>query len=111
MRQAHNELNRYARLVKGRMPVERSEPSRPGHIRPASPPADPPRPRAARRRLDRRTKSILAIAAAAAALVNAGAAWAYWQITEPRTGAPPIGTDVEVALRAHSDYNGPLTPG
>ena len=64
-----------------------------------------------RRRFDGRTRSILSAAAAAAVVVNAGAAWAYWQITGSRTGGLQAGTAVELALRARSDLNRPLQPG
>ena len=68
-----------------------------------------PAPR--RRRLDRRTRMILGIAAAAAVVVNAGAAWAYWQITGSSTAHAASGTAVELALRARSDLDVPLHPG
>jgi hypothetical protein len=64
-----------------------------------------------RRRLDGRTRVILTIAAAAAVVVNAGAAWVYWRITESATGRQNAGTAVELALRARSDLNRPLEPG
>jgi hypothetical protein len=63
------------------------------------------------RRIDRRTRTILSIAAAAAIVVNAGAAWAYWHVTQSRTGPAATGTAVELALRARNDLNKPLTPG
>jgi hypothetical protein len=75
------------------------------------PQADPPRKKRGLPALDRRTRSILALAAAAAVLVNAGAAWAYWRITESQTGIRPTGAEVELMLRARSDYSKPLTPG
>ena len=64
-----------------------------------------------RRRLDGRTRSILSAAAVAAIVVNAGAAWAYWQITGSGTGRTQAGTAVELALRGRSDLNRPLQPG
>jgi hypothetical protein len=65
-----------------------------------------------RRRLDRRTRTILSVAAAAAIVVNAGAAWAYWNVTESRTAdEKAAGTAVELTLRARNDLNNPLTPG
>ena len=66
-----------------------------------------PRPR----RIDGRTRTILAVAAAAAVVVNAGAAWAYWQITGSRTSQAASGDAVSMALRARSDLNKPLAPG
>jgi hypothetical protein len=63
------------------------------------------------RRIDRRTRTILSIAAAAAIVVNAGAAWAYWHVTQSRTGQATTGTAVELTLRARNDLNKPLTPG
>jgi hypothetical protein len=64
-----------------------------------------------RRRLDGRTRTILSVAAVAALVVNAGAAWVYWQITGSETGHRGDGTAVELALRARSDLNHPLFPG
>lgn len=66
---------------------------------------------ARRKRLDGRTRAILAAAAAAALVVNAGAAWTYWQITGSRTTPGSAPTVVELAMRARSDLNRPLTPG
>ncbi|WP_236049462.1 hypothetical protein [Paractinoplanes ovalisporus] len=63
-----------------------------------------------KRRLDRRTRMILGIAAIAAVVVNAGAAWAYWQITGSEV-ASTDGAPVELALRARSDLNKSLKPG
>jgi hypothetical protein len=63
------------------------------------------------RRLDRRTRSILAAAAAAALVVNAGAAWAYWKVTASKTGAVQAGSAVALNLRGRSDLNKPLTRG
>jgi hypothetical protein len=62
-------------------------------------------------RLDARTRSILTAAAVAAVLVNAGAVWAYWQITGSETGRANAGAVVELNLRGRSDLNKPLTPG
>jgi hypothetical protein len=64
-----------------------------------------------KRRLDGRTKSILAIAAALAIVVNAGAAWSYWHFTGYGGGPASEDSAVSMALRARSDYNVPLTPG
>jgi hypothetical protein len=63
---------------------------------------------AMRRRLDRRTRAILAAAGIAAVVVNAGAAWSYWSITSPQS---PATSTVELTLRARSDYNKQLMPG
>jgi hypothetical protein len=62
-------------------------------------------------RLDARTRSILTGAAAAAVIVNAGAVWAYWRITDSETGRPAGGTVVEMNLRARSDLNKALEAG
>jgi hypothetical protein len=62
-------------------------------------------------RLDRRTRMILSIAAAAAVVVNAGAAWAYWQITGSKTRPAADAGPVELALRGRSDLNVPLHRG
>lgn len=64
-----------------------------------------------RRRLDGRTKSILAMAAAAAVVVNAGAAWSYWHFAGFGNGPAAAGSAVSMALRGRSDLNVPLTPG
>ena len=61
-----------------------------------------------RRRWDGRTRAILSLAAV---LVNAGAAWIYWQVTGSETGHWAGATTVEIALRARSDLNHPLTAG
>jgi hypothetical protein len=63
-----------------------------------------------RRRVDGRTKTILAAAAAAALMVNAGAAWAYWRVMASHTGAR-AGSAVQLTLRGRSDLNLPLAPG
>jgi hypothetical protein len=70
-----------------------------------------PAGQARKRRIDGRTRTILSIAAAAAIVVNAGAAWAYWRITESKAGGRNTGTAVELTLRARNDLNRPLTPG
>lgn len=64
-----------------------------------------------RRRLDGRTRAILSVAAAGAIVVNAGAAWAYWRITESGTGRTDSGTAVQMALRSRSDLDKPLHRG
>src|SRR4051812_12225164 len=56
-----------------------------------------------RRRVDSRTKSILAAAAAVALVVNAGAAWAYWRVMASHTGSVRAGTTIALALRGRSD--------
>ena len=63
----------------------------------------------ASRRLDRRTRSILIAALVAAIVVNVGAAWSYWRITE--TARRAAGGPVELMLRARSDFDKPLGPG
>jgi hypothetical protein len=64
-----------------------------------------------KRRLDGRTRSILTMAATAAIVVNAGAAWVYWQVSTPGTSAGAAGSSIELELRGRSDLNLPLTPG
>jgi hypothetical protein len=64
-----------------------------------------------RRRIDRRTRSILTVAAVTAIVVNAGAAWAYWKVTASETGSARAGTVVQLNLRGRSDLNKPLTRG
>jgi hypothetical protein len=66
---------------------------------------------ARRRRIDGRTRTILSVAAAAAIVVNAGAAWAYWHVTESGPERASEGTAVELTLRARNDLNNPLSPG
>jgi hypothetical protein len=103
-----NERDWYDGLTKGRTPAlldVLAEPIPPGET------ADDPRVPRAGRRLDRRTQSILAAAAAAAVVVNAGAAWTYWEITGSATDSRAAGTAVELSLRAHSDYHRTLTAG
>ena len=63
------------------------------------------------RRIDGRTRSILTVAAVAAIVVNAGAAWAYWKVTESETASARAGTSVQLTLRGRSDLGRPLTPG
>jgi hypothetical protein len=67
-------------------------------------------PTGPRRRLDGRTKLILSIAAIAAVVVNAGAAWTYWQVNNSAAGQVAAGGVISIALRAHSDVNQPLQP-
>ncbi|MGA5301749.1 hypothetical protein ACPCHT_17605 [Nucisporomicrobium flavum] len=69
----------------------------------------PPAPRIRRPRLDGRARVVLAGAAATAALVNAGAVWAYWTITDAG-GARP-GSFVSMALLGKSSLDTPLQPG
>jgi hypothetical protein len=65
-----------------------------------------------RRRLDRRTRTILGVAVAAAIVVNVGAAWAYWHVTRsPATIQAAAGTAVELTLHARNDLNSALVPG
>jgi hypothetical protein len=66
---------------------------------------------ARKKRLDRRTRMILGIAAALAVVVNAGAAWAYWQITDSEVAHAVDGPPVAMSLRARSDLNESLRPG
>lgn len=62
------------------------------------------------RRLDRRGRTVLAVAAAAAVLVNTGAAWVYWRLGEgPRATVSMSVT--ELRLQARSDGSIPLQPG
>jgi hypothetical protein len=63
------------------------------------------------RKVNRRTKVILAVCAVAAVAVNAGAAWAYWRITGSGTGAAQAGTVIELTLKGTSDDKKPLYPG
>jgi hypothetical protein len=63
------------------------------------------------RKVNRRTKVILAVCAVAAVAVNAGAAWAYWRITGSGTGAAQAGTVIELTLKGKSDDRKPLYPG
>lgn len=67
-------------------------------------------PGTGKRRLDGRTRSILTMAAAAAVVVNAGAAWVYWQVTAA-PGHEVAGTMIALELRGHSDFNRQLLPG
>jgi hypothetical protein len=63
------------------------------------------------RKVNRRTKVILAVCAVAAVAVNAGAAWAYWRITGSGTGSAKAGSAFELTLKGKSDDNKPLYPG
>jgi hypothetical protein len=63
------------------------------------------------RKVNRRTKVILAVCALAAVAVNAGAAWAYWRITGSGTGAAQAGSAIELNLKGKSDDKKPLYPG
>ncbi|WP_250027615.1 hypothetical protein [Paractinoplanes maris] len=60
---------------------------------------------------DRRTRMILGIAALLAVVVNAGAAWSYWQITGSEVAQSTDGAPVELTLPARSDWNKTLQPG
>jgi hypothetical protein len=53
---------------------------------------------------------MLAAAAVVAVVVNAGAAWAYWRVTDAGVGHA-TGSAIELNLRGRSDYNRPLSPG
>ncbi|MGK5679141.1 hypothetical protein [Actinoplanes sp. URMC 104] len=64
-----------------------------------------------KRRLDRRTRMILGVAAVLAVVVNAGAAWVYWRISDTEVAQPADGPPIELALRARSDLNNSLTRG
>jgi len=64
-----------------------------------------------KKRLDQRTRMILGVAAAAALMVNAGAAWAYWQITGSAVTQAADGPPVELTLRARSDLDKSLKRG
>ena len=89
--------------VAGRVPAPGDEPT--GDL------TAPVRPRGLLRRLDARTRSILTGAAVAAVLVNAGAVWAYWHITDSASGRVDGSVVVELNLSGRSDLNKPLTPG
>jgi hypothetical protein len=69
------------------------------------------RPGTGKRRLDGRTRSTLIMAAAAAVVVNAGAAWVYWQVTASTPGHEVAGTTIALELRGRSDFNQQLLPG
>ena len=69
------------------------------------------RPGTVRRRLDRRTRSVLGAAVAAALVANAGVAWAYWTVTGSRSARATTGGAIEMVLRARSDLDRPLAPG
>ncbi len=64
-----------------------------------------------KRRFDRRSRTILGFAAIAAILANAGAAWAYWKITQPSQVAGPAPVTVDLLLPGRNDLNHPLRPG
>ncbi|GAA2869392.1 hypothetical protein Acy02nite_41260 [Actinoplanes cyaneus] len=64
-----------------------------------------------RRRFDRRSRTILGVAALAAILANAGAAWAYWKITQPSQVAGPAPVTVDMVLRGRNDLSRTLRPG
>ncbi len=64
-----------------------------------------------RGRFDGRTRSILAAAAVAATIVNAGAVWAYWRVTDSETAATRGGESIVMELRGRSSYTVPLQPG
>ncbi|WP_436537251.1 hypothetical protein [Actinoplanes sp. HUAS TT8] len=64
-----------------------------------------------KRRFDRRSRTILGVAALAAILANAGAAWAYWKITQPSEVASPPAITVDMVLRGRNDLNRTLRPG
>lgn len=70
-----------------------------------------PGPAAVTRKLNTRTRVVLAAAGAAAVAVNAGAAWSYWAVTSQPKAAPVAPSAVELTLRAHSDYSRPLAAG
>jgi hypothetical protein len=63
------------------------------------------------RKLDTRTRVVLATAGLAAIAVNAGAAWCYWAVTSQPQAVPVAPAAVELTLRAHSDYSRPLAAG
>ncbi|RZU50162.1 hypothetical protein EV385_1927 [Krasilnikovia cinnamomea] len=65
----------------------------------------------ARGRLDRRGKLILGVAAAAAVFVNAGAAWAYWNLSGSGDAVAVAGSAIELKLEGKSDDVRPLYPG
>jgi hypothetical protein len=69
------------------------------------------RPGTGNRRLDGRTRSILTMAAAAAVVVNAGAAWVYWQVTASTPGHEAARTMIALELHGRSDFNRQLLPG
>jgi hypothetical protein len=68
-------------------------------------------PGSGKRRVDGRTRSILTMAAAAAVVVNAGAAWVYWQVTSSGPGRAAAGAAIALELRGRSDLNRQLLPG
>ncbi|GAA4592988.1 hypothetical protein BJY16_000815 [Actinoplanes octamycinicus] len=64
-----------------------------------------------RRRFDRRSRTILGLAAVAAMLANAGAAWAYWRLTQPDPAAAPAPAAIDMVLRGRTDLGQVLRPG
>ncbi|WIM95836.1 hypothetical protein ACTOB_007974 [Actinoplanes oblitus] len=64
-----------------------------------------------RRRFDRRSRTILGLAAVAAMLANAGAAWAYWRLTQPDPAAAPQPVTIEMVLRGRNDLGQVMRPG
>ncbi|GAB1643012.1 hypothetical protein [Krasilnikovia sp. MM14-A1259] len=62
-------------------------------------------------KLDGRGKVILSVAAAAAVLVNAGAAWAYWNLSGTGNAVAVAGNAIELKLDGRSDDSRPLYPG
>ncbi|GIF06311.1 hypothetical protein [Actinoplanes siamensis] len=64
-----------------------------------------------RRRFDRRSRTILGVAALTAILANAGAAWAYWKITQPGPAAGPAPVPVDLMLPGRNDPTQTLRPG
>ena len=106
-----NERDRYETLTKGGTPALPDLLATPAPLGEIVDAPRVPRAGAGGRKIARRTQSILAVAAAVAVAVNAGAAWAYWEITGSATDGQAAGTAVELSLRASSDFNRPLTAG
>ena len=86
-------------------------PVRLGQREPARDVMPPSGARQATRRFTGRARAVLSTAAIAAILVNAGAAWTYWRVTEADGIRGGNGIAVEMALPARSDLNVPLAPG